>query len=214
MGLFTRKKNRVEMKAYYVIDDNLYMFRNVEYLTEKGSNLTRDEFFNLYGFRIYKYNIEYGDFDMWYEKHCYSLSENPYDMTKAVEVKEEHLDTVIEIIEKAFEKKFNDFRLDGTLYTSTMGTDYDYDDCVCFQTIMKPLRKLVNESEDNITRRLILEVEILDGKSSETKLEFIHFSRFVDHYAPGCAVKVIESIHPNDSYCDYRDIEIEDYFKL
>lgn len=214
MGLFTRKKNRVEMKAYYIIDDNLYMFRKVVYLTEKESNITRDEFFDLYGFRIRKYNIDYGDFNMWYEKNCYSLSDNPYDMTKAVEVKEEDLDDAIETIKKAFEKKFNDFRLDGTLYTSTLGTDYDYDDSVCFQTIMKPLRKLVNESEENIARRLILEVEMLDGKSSETKLEFIHFSRFVDNYAPGCAVKVIDSIHPNDSYCNYCNVEIEDYFKL
>jgi hypothetical protein len=55
---------------------------------------------------------------------------------------------------------------------------------------------------------------MLDGKSSETKCEFIPFHRFVDYYAPGCAVKVIESNHPNDSYCDYRDVSIEDYFNL
>jgi hypothetical protein len=79
---------------------------------------------------------------------------------------------------------------------------------------VKPLRKLVNEREDNIARRLILEVEILDGKSSETKCEFIPFCRFVDYYAPGCAIKVVDSNHPNDSYCDYRNVEIEDYFKL
>lgn len=207
MGLFTRKKNRVEMKAYYIIDDNLYMFRKVEYLTDKESNLTRDELFDLYGFHIRKYNFEYDEFEMWYEKHCYSLSENPYDMTKAIEVREEDLESAIETVKKAFEKKFNDFRLDGTLYTSTMET---YDE-VCFPTIVKPLRKLVNESEDNIARRLFLEVEMLDGKSSETKCEFIHFYRFVDQYASGCAVKVIESIHPNDCY---SDIEIEDYFNL
>lgn len=207
MGLFTRKKNRVEMKAYYIIDDNLYMFRKVEYLTEKESNLTRDEFFNKCGFYIRKYNIEYDEFEMWYETHCFSLSENPYDMTKAVEVSEEDLESAIKTVKKAFEKKFNDFRLDGTLYTSTLEP---YDE-VCFQTIVKPLRKLVNESEDNIARRLFMEVEMLDGKSSETKCEFIHFYRFVDQYAPGCAVKVIESIHPNDCY---SDIEIEDYFNL
>ena len=195
------------MKAYYIIDDNLYMFRKVENITEKEINLTRDEFFNKYGFYIRKYNIEYDEFEMWYEKHCYSLSENPYDMTKAVEVREEDLESAIETVKKAFEKKFNDFRLDGTLYTSTMET---YDE-VCFQAIVKPLRKLVNEREEDISRRLILEVEMLDGKSSETKCEFIHFYRFVDQYASGCAVKVVESIHPNDSY---SDIEIEDYFNL
>jgi hypothetical protein len=209
MGLFTRKKIRVEMKAYYIIDDNLYMFRKVEDITEKEINLTRDEFFNKYGFYIRKYNFEYDEFEMWYEMHCYSLSENPYDMTKAVEVREEDLESAIETVKKAFEKKFNDFRLDGMLYTSTM--EPYYDDGVCFQTIVKPLRKLVNESEDNISRRFILEVEMLDGKSSETKCEFIHFYRFVDQYTSGCAVKVIESIHPNDSY---SDIEIEDYFNL
>jgi hypothetical protein len=76
---------------------------------------------------------------------------------------------------------------------------------------VKPLRKLVNEREDNIAIRLILEVEMLDGKSSETKCEFIPFGRFVDYYAPGCAVKVIESIH--QMKFDYRDVEIDDYFK-
>jgi hypothetical protein len=123
------------------------------------------------------------------------------------------LDKAISTVKKEFEKKFKDFPLDGTLYSSTLELGYDDAD-QCFQTIVKPLRKLVNESEDDISRRLILEVEMLDGKSSETKSVFIPFYRFVDQYVPGCAIKVIESNHPNDSYCDYRDVEIEDYFNL
>lgn len=199
MGLFTRKKNRVEMKAYYVIDDNLYMFRKVEYLTEKESNITRDEFFNLYGFKIRKYNIEYGDFDMWYEKHCYSLSENPYDMTKAVEVKEEHLDTVIEIIEKAFEKKFNDFELNETLYT------YNKDNFDTFPPVAKVIKKLVNKQEENIANQFILELEILNGQEGATKRVFVKFSDFLNNYDEGCPIKVIDSI-------DMYEKTFEDYF--
>ena len=199
MGLFTRKKNRVEMKAYYIIGDNLYMFRKVEFLTEKESNITRDEFFNKYGFYIRKYDIEYGDFYMWYENHCYSLSENPYDMTKAVEVNEEDLDDAIETIKKAFEKKFNDFELNETLYTYNNHSDST------FPPVAKARKKLINKQAGSIVQQLLLEIEVLDGQEGHTKRVFITFYDFLNYYDEGCPIKVI------DSNGDYEN-SIDDFF--
>ena len=198
MGLFTKKK-KVEMKAYYIIGDNLYQFRKVVYLTEKESNITRDEFFDLYGFRIRKYNIECGDFDMWYEKNCFSLSENPYDMSKAVEVREEELDTVIEIMKKAFEKKFNDFELNETLYT------YNKDHYDTFPPVAKVIKKLVNKQEENIANKFILELEVLDGQEGAVKRVFTKFFDFINDYDAVCPIEVIDSI-------DMCETTFEDYF--
>ena len=136
---------------------------------------------------------------MWYEKHCYSLSENPYDMTKAVEVKEEHLDTVIEIIDKAFEKKFNDFELNETLYT------YNKDNFNTFPPVAKVIKKLVNKQEENIANQFILELEILNGQEGATKRVFVKFLDFLNDYDEGCPIKVIDSI-------DMYEKTFEDYF--
>jgi hypothetical protein len=209
MSIFSKTTN-VYGETYYIIDSNLYKFECK--FPDKDGTLPVVELLNKYGFRVSKYNLEFGEFEEWASTYCCNLDALPYDMTKAKEVTKMTLDKAISTVKKEFEKKFKDFPLDGTLYTSTLNPYY-YDG-VCFQPIVKPLRKLVNESEDNIARRLILEVEMLDGKSSETRCEFIPFGRFVDYYAPGCAIKVIESNHPNDSYCDYRDVGIDDYFNL
>lgn len=189
------------MCAYYIIDDNLYMFRKVVYLTEKESNITRDEFFDLYGFRIRKYNIEYGDFNMWYEKNCYSLSENPYDMTNAVEVREEDLDDAIETIKKAFEKKFNDFKLNDTLYTYNK----NHYDCNIFPPVAKVIKKLINKQEENIANQFILELEVLNGQEGAVKRMFVKFFDFLNDYDAGCPIKVIDSI-------DMYETTFEDYF--
>ncbi len=211
---FLSKNNKIycDVLAYYIIDGDIYQLSMRRTLPEADSKLPATEIFNKYGCHLSKYNLEYDEFAEWASQYYESFDELPYDMSKAGEVNVKDLAKAVKKVRSAFEKKFNDFPLDGTLYTSTL--DPYYDDGVCFQPIVKPLRKLVNESEDNIARRLILEVEMLDGKSSETKCEFIPFCRFVDYYAPGCAVRVIESNHPNDSYCDYRDVDIEDYFNL
>ena len=212
--LSKNKKIYRDVLAYYIIDGDLYQLSMRNYFTEADSKLPATEIFKKYGCNLSKYNFMYDEFAEWASTYYESFDDLPYDMSKAGEVNEKDLVKAVKKVKVEFEKKFNDFPLDGTLYTSTLELGTCYDDGVCFQPIVKPLRKLVIESEYNIARRLILEVEMLDGKSSETKCEFIPFSRFVDYYAPGCAIKVIESIHPNDSYCDYRDIEIEDYFNL
>lgn len=213
--LSKNRKIYCDVLAYCIIDGDLYQLSMRRYLPEADSKLPATEIFNKYGFNLSKYNFIYDEFAEWSSTYYESFNDLPYDMSKAGEVNEKDLVKAIKKVKVAFEKKFKDFPLDGTLYTSTLELGVDYDDGDrCFQTIVKPLRKLVNESEDNIARRLILEVEMLDGKSSETKCVFIPFSRFVDQYAPGCAIKVIESNHPNDSYCDYSYVDIEDYFKL
>lgn len=209
--LLKNKTTYCKITSYYIIDGNLYQFKMMDFLKNGDEELSRVELFNKFGFHVSKFNLEFDEFAEWASQYYNNFDALPYDMNTAQEINEKDLAKAVKKIKSDFEKKFKDFPLDGTLYTSTLDR---YDDCVCFQTIVKPLRKLVNESEDNIAHRLILEVETLDGKSSETKCEFIPFCRFVDQYAPGCAVKVIESIHPNDSYCDYRDVGIEDYFNL
>lgn len=215
MAFLTKnRKIYCDVLAYYIIDGDLYQLSMRNYFTEADSKLPATEIFNKYGCHLSKYNLEFDEFAEWASTYYESFNDLPYDMSKAGEVNVKDLVKAVKKVRSAFEKKFNEFPLDGTLYTSTLEIRSLYDDGVCFQPIVKPLRKLVNESEDNIARRLILEVEMLDGKSSETKCEFIPFCRFVDQYAPGCAIKVIESNHPNDSYCDYRDVEIEDYFNL
>ena len=204
-------KNRTiycDVLAYYIIDGDLYQLSMRRYLPVADSKLSATEIFNKYGCNLSKYNFVFDEFAEWASTYYDSFDDLPYDMSKAGEVNVQDLAKAVKEVKNTFEKKFNDFRLDGTLYTSTY---YEDAEDQCFQTIVKPLRKLVNESEDNIARRLFLEVEMLDGRSSETKCEFIPFCRFVDMYAPGCAIKVIESIHPNDSY---SDIDIEDYFNL
>ena len=210
MSIFSKTTN-VYGETYYIIDGNLYKFTCK--FPDKDGTLPVVELLNKYGFRVSKYDMEFDEFAEWSSQYYNNFDALPYDMTKAKEVSKISLEKAISTVKKEFEKKFYDFPLDGTLYTSTLEVGYEDAD-QCFQPIVKPLRKLVNESEDNIARRLILEVEMLDGKSAETKLVFIPFCRFVDYYAPGCAVKVVDSIHPNDSYCDYRDVEIEDYFNL
>lgn len=201
MGLFTRKKNRVEVEAYYIIDGDLYMFRKVEFLTEKESksNLTRDEFFNKYGFYIRKYDLECDSFDVWYITRCDSMKENPFDMTKAVEVNEEDLDDAIERTKKAFEKKFNDFELNETLYTYNKYSDST------FPPVAKVRKKLINKQAENIVQQLLLEIEVLNGQEGHTKREFITFYDFLNYYDEGCPIKVI------DSNGDYEN-SIDDFF--
>ena len=209
--LLKNKTTYCKITSYYIIDVNLYQFKMMDFLKDGDEELSRIDLFNKFGFHVRKYILVFDEFAELASQYYNNFDALPYDMNTAQEINVKDLAKAVKKIKSDFEKKFKNFPLDGTLYTSTLDR---YDDCVCFQTIVKPLRKLVIESEDNIARRLILEVEMLDGKSSETKCEFIPFCRFVNYYAPGCAVKVIESNHPNDSYCDYRDVKIEDYFNL
>ena len=202
MSIFSKPTN-VYGVTYYIIDGNLYKF-TCEF-PDKDGMLPVVELHNKYGFRVSRYDMEFNSFADWSSAYYRNLDEAPYDMTKAKGVVKASLEKAISDVEKEFEKKFQDFPLDGTLYTSS-----SYDEG-CFRAIAKPVRKLINTSPNNVINSMILEVEILDGLSAETKREFMTFYRFIRDYTPGCTVKVVENIHQSDCYCD---IEIEDYFNL
>ena len=122
-------------------------------------------------------------------------------MSKAVEISAEYLDIAVKEREDVFRKQFKDFKLDGTLYRAKYRTDKQV-----FRSIVKPKRKLVDDFEDTTANSLILEIEVLDGKSAETKRKFITFYQFLDNYIPECEIEVVES-H------DIQDFKIKDYFK-
>lgn len=189
---FLSKNNKIyrDVVAYYIIDGDIYQFSMRKYFTEAESKLPATEIFNKYGCHLSKYNLEYDEFAEWASQYYDNFDALPYDMNTAQEINEKDLVKAVKKIKSDFEKKFKDFPLDGTLYTSTLN---HYDDMQCFQDVVKPKKKLVNESEDNIARRLIMEIESLDGKESNTKRVFIPFCRFIEYYKPGCAIKVIDS---------------------
>jgi hypothetical protein len=176
----------------------------MDFLKDGDVELSRVDLFNKFGFHVSKFNLEFDEFEEWASQYYDNFDALPYDMNTAQEINEKDLVNAVKKFKSDFEKKFKDFPLDGTLYTSTLD---HYDDMQCFQEVVKPRKKLVNENDDHIARRLFLEVEVLDGKSSETKREFIPFCRFIEQYKPGCAIKVIES----DDYVEKR---IEDFFNL
>jgi hypothetical protein len=202
MSIFSKTTN-VYGETYYIIDGKIYKF-TCEFPESDGA-LPVVELLNKYGFCVSKYDMECNVFADWASAYYRNLDEVPYDMTKAKEFTKMTLDDAISTVEKEFEKKFKDFPLDGTLYTSK-----SYDNG-CFRAIAKPVRKLLNTYPNNAINSMILEVEILDGLSAETRREFMSFYNFIGEYTPGCTVEVIESIHPDDSY---SNIEIEDYFNL
>ena len=137
----------------------------------------------------------------WISEYYDSISYLPYDMSKATEVKDEDLDSAIEKIKMDFKKQFDDFKLDGTLYRANFRSKNK-----SFNAVVKPKRKLVDSKESKLEDSLILEIEVLDGKSAKTKREFIPFCKFVEDYTPECEIEVVES-------SDVQDFKIKDYFK-
>ena len=207
MGLFSKKnKNKGEhiwIVSYYIIDGELYKFVLNCFVYDKDrESLSNMELFDKYGFSVCKYKIEREDFhDYWISGYYESISYLPYDMSKATEVKDEDLDSVIEKIKKDFKNQFDNFKLDGTLYRANFCSKNK-----SFSAVVKPKRKLVDRKESKLADSLILEIEVLDGKSAETKREFIPFYQFVDGYTPECEIEVVESN-------DIQDFKIKDYFK-
>jgi hypothetical protein len=202
--LLKNKTTYCKITSYYIIDGNLYQFKMMDFLKDGDVKLSRVDLFNKFGFHVSKFNLEFDEFEEWASQYYDNFDALPYDMNTAQEINEKDLVKAVKKFKSDFEKKFKDFPLDGTLYTSTLDR---YDDMQCFQEVVKPRKKLVNENDDHIARRLFLEVEVLDGKSSETKREFMPFCRFIEYYKSGCAIKVIES----DDYVEKR---IEDFFNL
>jgi hypothetical protein len=50
---------------------------------------------------------------------------------------------------------------------------------------------------------LILEVDVLDGKNSLTRREFMTFIDFVENYSEGCNLKILDTVDDLGSVNDY-----------
>ena len=201
MGLFTKKQEWRSVVEYYKIDDKLYRFHRGKYIGKGDNELTPTEFFNAYGLDVCEFDIKDGEFANWNGTYYFSLNDDdfPYDMSKAELVDKDDLEDAISQLESDFQKKFNDFELNNTLYTYNK-----YYDNV-FPPIVKVRKKLINNKGEDITRQLLLEIEILDGREGVTKREFITFYDFLNDYGEGCQIKVI------DSNGEYED-SIDDFF--
>ena len=226
MGIFSKNKTKeskysyVYLKAYYIIDGNLYRFYLGTYIQEEDLNgsLSSIELFQKYGndgFIVNKYDISnissisdaekinrdgmYSEYSVC--EHYNSFDKLPFDMSKAREIYTTDLYSAINEIKMNFEKQFKEFPLDGTLYRAKHNR---FDNA--FKAIVKPKRKLVDENETKLSSSLILEVEVLDGIVAETRREFMTFHNFIENHVPECNIKVVDSN-------DIKDFKIENYFK-
>lgn len=202
MNIFEKKSEKewIDLKAYFKINEEIYQTRLEGKADVNDLNLSRDELFNKYGVWVSKYSIEYRDFAEWNEIYYESLDEFfKYICAKVpVEINEDELEEYCNNVDEEFKMKFNDFKLDDTLYTCNFFVDGCY-----LKEIVKVRKKLINESVSNVRNALILEVEILDGKSADTKREFMKFYDFIRDFKIGCNVKVIDSIDDNFSIDSY-----------
>ena len=194
------KYEYVEKFAYFTNGKKIYRVSLEEFIDKKDLKLSRDELFNKYGFYVSEYSLDSGIFEDWksIESHD-NLSD--YIGGDMKEINSTELQSAINSIKNNFQKKFDELQLDGTLYTYNVYALYETS---CFQKIAKVKRKLVNK-ERNDDYRLFLEIEILDGKSAETKREFIPFVEFITEYKSGCDLEVVDS---GDKWIS----KVEDYF--
>lgn len=204
MGLFSKKEDYDYMiiSKYFIIDDDLYKFEVRDFMSDSDRNLPTTELLNKYGFYVSKYDLK---FSLISENVCYykTLNDVHYDMTNAKELSKKELDDVLINLKLDFKKKFDDFRLDGSLYSAKF---FMRDETQCFPQIVRPKRKLINEGYNDVAYSLILEVEMLDGKSAQTRNEFISFYDFIKNYTLGHNMKVLVDGEASNVE------KIEDYF--
>ena len=143
MGIFSKKKENeyIITSRYFIIGDDLYRFEVSDFMPDSDCNLPTTELLNKYGFYVSKYNLK---FSLMPENACYykTLNDVHYDMTNAKELSEKELEDFVSNLKLAFKKKFDDFRLDGSLYSAKF---FMRDETQCFPTIVRPKRKLINE---------------------------------------------------------------------
>lgn len=179
MGLFSKKENYefIITSRYFNIGDDLYKFEVRDFMSDSDRNLPTTELLNKYGFYVSKYDLK---FSLISENVCYykTLNDVHYDMTNAKELSNKELEDVLINLKLDFKKKFDDFRLDGSLYSAKF---FMRDGTQCFPRIVRPKRKLINEGYNDVAYSLILEVEMLDGKSAQTRNEFISFYDFIEN---------------------------------
>lgn len=204
MGLFSKKENieYIITSRYFIIGDDLYRFEVRDFMPASDRKLPTTELMNKYGFYVSKYNLK---FTLISENgvHYNTLNDVPYDMTNAKELSEKELEDAISNLKLAFKKKFDDFRIDGSLYS---GSFFMQNENRCFPPIVRPKRKLINEAYKDVVYSLILEIEVLDGKSALTKNEFITFYDFIENYKLGHNMKVLVDGEASNVE------KIEDYF--
>ena len=189
MGLFSKKEDYdyIIISKYFIIGDDLYKFEVRELMPYSDRNLPTKELLNKYGFYVSKYELKCVFSIVSNAIHYDTLNDVPYDMTNANELSEKELDDTISNLKLALKKKFDDFRLDGSLYSEF----FMRDETQCFPTIVRPKRKLINEGYKDVVYSLILEIEVLDGKSALTRNEFITFYDFLETYKLGHNIKVL-----------------------
>lgn len=190
MGIFSKKEDYgyIITSRYFIIGDDLYRFEVRHFMPDSDCNLPTTEFLNKYGFYVSKYELRFTPISEKGMIHYNSLNEVPYDMTNAKELRDMELEDTINNLKLTFKKKFDDFRLDGSLYSAKF---FIQDGTQCFPTIVRPKRKLINEGYKDVIYSLILEIEVLDGKSAQTRNEFITFYDFLETYSLGHNIKVL-----------------------
>ena len=203
MGIFSKKENYgyIITSRYFIIDDDLYRFQVRDFMSDSDCNLPTKELLNKYGFFVNKFDLKFS----LASDECYykTLNDVPYDMTTAKELSEKEMEDTVSNLKLAFKKKFDDFRIDGSLYS---GNFFMRDETQCFPTIARPKRKLINEEYKDVVYSLILEIEVLDGKSAQTRNEFITFYDFLENYKLGHNMKVLVDGEASNVE------KIEDYF--
>lgn len=204
MGIFSKKENNeyIITSRYFIIDDELYRFKVSDFMPASDVNLPTTELLNKYGFNVSRYELK---FTLISENETFynSLSEVPYDMTNAKELNEKEFEDAVSNIKSTFKKKFDDFRLDGSLYSANF---FMRDESQCFPTIVRPKRKLIYEKYNDVISSLILEVEVLDGRTAQIGNAFITFYDFLKTYSLGHDIKVLV----DDEASNVK--KIEDYF--
>lgn len=204
MGLFSKKENieYIITSRYFIIGDDLYRFEVRDFMPDSDYNLPTTELLNKYGFFVSKYNLKFSLIpeDAYYYK---TLNDVHYDMTNAKELSEKELEDTISNLKLDFKKKFDDFRIDGSLYSANF---FMRNETQCFPPIVRPKRKLIYEEYKDVIYSLILEIEVLDGKSALTKNEFITFYDFIETYKLGHNMKVLVDGEASNVE------KIEDYF--
>ena len=204
MGLFSKKENYdyIITSKYFIIGDDLYRFEVRDFMPVSDRNLPTTELMNKYGFCVSRYELK---FTLISENGVYynTLNDVPYDMTNAKELSEKEFEYAVSNLKLAFKKKFDDFRLDGSLYSAKF---FMQDETQCFPTIVRPKRKLINEEYKDVVYSLILEIEVLDGISAQTRNVFITFYDFLKTYSLGHNIKVLVDGEASNVE------KIEDYF--
>lgn len=204
MGFFSKKKENeyIITSRYFIIGDDLYRFEVSDFMPDSDCNLPTKELLNKYGFYVSKYDIK---FSLIPENACYykTLNDVHFDMSNAKELSEKEMEDAISNLKLAFKKKFDDFRIDGSLYSANF---FMRDESQCFPTIARPKRKLINEGYKDVVYSLILEIEVLDGISAQTRNAFITFYDFIENYKLGHNMKVLVDGEASNVE------KIEDYF--